>query len=226
MTVNRDTEWVIEKGSAYSLGDDWIGSDIYADVDGEMASICSVHLVLTQKEHLKLRKIENERDKSLDVAVASTKTLKTWWQKIRQGNSDDNESNWKVAQEKYIKEREELYKRPKILHDKYLSIILSAQSAVNLLKNYKETGTIDKAKLERVLAIADGNIAPMFQYVGQICSCGHLESEHATEYLYFKNRGKCTVPSCDCKHFEHATDVVSEVKTYDLKSLRRKKANR
>ena len=226
MTVNKDTEWVIEKGSAYSLGDDWIGSEIYVDVDGEMAEICSVRLVLTQKEHLKLRKIEKERDKALDVAVANTKLPKTWWQKIRQDKSDGTESNWKAAQEKYIKEREELYKRPKILHDRYLSIILSAQSAVNLLKNYKETGTIDEAKLERVLAIADGNIAPMFQYVGQICSCGHLDSEHATEYPFFENRGKCTTPGCDCEHFEHATDAVSEVKTYDLKSLRRKKANR
>lgn len=209
-----NNEWVIQKGSAYSLGDDWIGSEIYVNIDGEMAEICTVNLVLTQSERFKLRQIENEYD---NMRYSEIGEKKHWWQRIKFNNDD-----WKLAHEKYMREREEIYKRPKVLHDKYLSIILAAQSAVNLLESYKHTGVMDDEILERTLAIAKGEIAPMFQYSGQICSCGHPDKEHDTKYEWAKNRGGCTVENCDCKRFERATDIVGEIKTYNLIELREK----
>ena len=205
-------EWLIEKGSRYStLGDDWIGSDIYINIDGEMAEICSVHLVLTQKEHLQLRKIEQEYNHNLE----SINDKKHWWQRSR-----PSDFNWKTIHKKYMNDCEEIYKRPKILHDKYLSIILAAQSSVDILAKYKETGIIDIDELEQVLSVARGDIAPVFEYAGQICSCGHKDIEHATEYSWDKNGAECTERDCRCRRFEHATDMVGTIKTVNLREIR------
>ena len=209
-------EWVIEKGSAYGLGEDWIGSEIYVNIGGEMAKICRINLILTKNEHLRLREIESERDQALDSHISDKKY---WWQIIK---TDNSETSWKTAHKKYMKDREDLYKRPKELHDKYLSIVLASQSAINLLEEYSVSGKIDTEKLDRVLAIAKGEIAPMFQYSGQLCSCGHLEQQHATKYKWCENQAECTAENCDCTRFEHATDIVGEIKTYNLKELREK----
>ncbi len=212
-----ESEWMIEIGSCYStLGDNWVGSEIYANIGGEMAEICSVHLVMTQREHFRLRKIEDEYSKGL-YSVSSSSGKKRWWQKK---GSTESEFDRKIRHEKYMQDREELYKRPELLHDKYLSIILSAQSAVNLLTEYKETGVIDAERLERVLAIARGDIAPTFKYAGQICSCGHEATSHATQYLWDKNGAGCTEEDCDCKCFVHATDIVGVISTVSLRELR------
>ena len=210
---DRKSEWLIEKGSCYSsLGDNWIGSDIYVNIDGEMAKICSVHLVLTQKEHFQLRKIENEYENYLHPSAGKKKH---WWQR-----DEPSKSDWKEIHKKYWSDRENTYKRPKVLHDKYLSIVLAAQSAVDLLARYKEVGTIDTEELERVLSIARGDIAPIFEYTGQICSCGHKDASHTTKYSWDKNGVACTEDKCNCKHFEHATDIVGVIKTVNLRELR------
>ena len=169
-------DWVLEldpddehDASNYFSSKPNYSSEIYAKTEeGDFAQVAYIPLVLTEADHKKIRQLEDEereaREEYWDRHQGKPDN-RPWYKKLiplaTQPLQAIRGHKLKAIYDKY--DAAELVYKPrhsKELHDAHLHLVLSAPYMYKLLRQYQDTGRIEKPEVKKVLNIANGKDTP------------------------------------------------------------------